>query len=414
MLGNVGKTVEAEAVFEEMKEGGLKPRTRAYNALLKGYMDWQGQKLSADANHAGGLHCCIIHRWDNPLRTGYNFVEDETALVKTDDEATLDEGFVTPECDWCSSYRPWPYCCHIGSAITPFIYVACPNMMEFFDSLGVETEITDMPVAVSLYEGRSCEWGTRNGLSSLLKKNLLNPYFYQMIQEILKFKEEVIKFVEDLENNHDHIHSNETLEHFVKSHGYSELFQKAYLLPLCALIWSCPQEDVLSFSAFQLFLYFRFSKTISYCRIGSRVFQTLQSNCGVSILDFIPRVVEGTPHICLNHLNQTPSSPIALLNSESRKSYKRIILVCDVSTENNIKARILSYKSSSSAAAAGATKASEAADPAPASANRNSLPNPLDYCNVCANAWYLWMSASLTLLRANFIDSFITTDGVME
>ncbi|KAF6148977.1 hypothetical protein GIB67_043288, partial [Kingdonia uniflora] len=36
-LGNVGRTVEAEVIFEEMKEGGLKPMTRAYNTLLKGY-----------------------------------------------------------------------------------------------------------------------------------------------------------------------------------------------------------------------------------------------------------------------------------------------------------------------------------------------------------------------------------------
>ncbi|KAF6152512.1 hypothetical protein GIB67_023206 [Kingdonia uniflora] len=72
--------------------------------------------------------------------------------------------------------------------------------------------------------------------------------------------------------------------------------------------------------------------------LGPEYFRLLlQSNCGVSVLDFIPRVEEGTPHICLNRLNQTPSSPIAALNSESRKSYKRIILVCDVSTENNIK-----------------------------------------------------------------------------
>ncbi|KAF6137776.1 hypothetical protein GIB67_040484 [Kingdonia uniflora] len=136
--------------------------------------------------------------------------------------------------------------------------VTCPNMMEFFDSLGVETEMTDISVAVSLDKGRSYEWGTRNGLSSLFaqKKNLLNPYFYRMIREILKFKDEVIKSVEDLESNPD-IHSNETLEHFVKSHGYSELFQKAYLLPLCALIWSSPSEDVLSFSAFSVLSFFR-------------------------------------------------------------------------------------------------------------------------------------------------------------
>ncbi|KAF6146292.1 hypothetical protein GIB67_008176, partial [Kingdonia uniflora] len=45
----------------------------------------------------------------------------------------------------------------------------------------------------------------------------------------LCFDEQKLRFVEDLESNPDHVHSNETLEHFVKSHGYSELFQKAYL-----------------------------------------------------------------------------------------------------------------------------------------------------------------------------------------
>ncbi|KAF6164092.1 hypothetical protein GIB67_017676 [Kingdonia uniflora] len=238
-------------------------------------------------------------------------------------------------------------------------------MMEFFDSLGVETEITDMPVAVSLYKGKSYKWGTQNRLSSLLKQNLLDPYFYQMIREILKFKDEVIKFVEDLESNPNHIHSNETLEHF---------------FPLCALIWSCPSKDVLSFSCT-----FVFPKPSATAGLGPEYFRLLlQSNCGVSILDFIPRVEEGTPHICLNHLNQSA-----------------LALALAVGARNGGYARL-----SSSAAAAGAAKASEAvANPAPASANRNSLPNTLDCYNVCVNSWYLWMSSSFTLLRVNFIDS---------
>lgn len=37
-LGSSGRIVEGEALFEEMKESGLKPRTKAYNALLKGYV----------------------------------------------------------------------------------------------------------------------------------------------------------------------------------------------------------------------------------------------------------------------------------------------------------------------------------------------------------------------------------------
>jgi len=36
----------------------------------------------------------------------------------------------------------------------------------------------------------------------------------------------------------------------------------------------------------------------------------LQSNCGVSVLDFTPRPDGGSPHICLNRLNQVYRVPL--------------------------------------------------------------------------------------------------------
>ncbi|KAL5851723.1 hypothetical protein ACOSQ3_006841 [Xanthoceras sorbifolium] len=136
--------------------------------------------------------------------------------------------------------------------------VTCPSVMEMFESLGVEMEISEMSFSVSLDKGQGCEWGTRNGLSSLFaqKKNLLNPYFWQMLRELIKFKKDVISYLEMLENNPD-IDRNETLEQFIKSHDYSELFQKAYLIPIFGSIWSCPSEGVMSFSAFS---------ALSFCR----------------------------------------------------------------------------------------------------------------------------------------------------
>ena len=73
--------------------------------------------------------------------------------------------------------------------------VTYPNMMEFFESLGVDMETSDMTFSVSLDKGHGCEWGSRNGLSSLFaqKKNVLNPYFWQMLREILKFKDDVLR-----------------------------------------------------------------------------------------------------------------------------------------------------------------------------------------------------------------------------
>lgn len=139
-----------------------------------------------------------------------------------------------------------------------FNRVTYPNMMEFFENLGVDMEISDMSFSVSLDQGKGCEWGSRNGLSGLFarKRNALNPYFWQMLREILRFKSDVLKYLEEHDNNPD-LDRNETLEQFVRAHGYSPLFQTAYLVPICASIWSCYSEGVMSFSAFTV---------LSFCR----------------------------------------------------------------------------------------------------------------------------------------------------
>jgi len=134
-------------------------------------------------------------------------------------------------------------------------------MLEWFEGLGVEMEISDMSFSVSTQLGTSasrCEWGSRNGISGLLaqKSNALSPSFWRMIREILKFKNDALKYLEDHENNPD-MDRNETLGQFIQSHGYSQFFQEAYLIPICACIWSCPSQGVLGFSAFFV---------LSFCR----------------------------------------------------------------------------------------------------------------------------------------------------
>ncbi|KGN46924.1 probable 2-carboxy-D-arabinitol-1-phosphatase isoform X2 [Cucumis sativus] len=70
--------------------------------------------------------------------------------------------------------------------------------------------------------------------------------------------------------------------------------------------------------------------------LGSEYFRVLlQSNCGVSVLDFTPHAEGGSPIICLNRLNQTPNSPVASGSSGGRKATKRIILVCHGVSEDN-------------------------------------------------------------------------------
>ncbi|XP_049410059.1 probable 2-carboxy-D-arabinitol-1-phosphatase [Solanum stenotomum] len=71
--------------------------------------------------------------------------------------------------------------------------------------------------------------------------------------------------------------------------------------------------------------------------LGTEYFRILlQSNCGVSVLDFTPQPEGGTPNICLNRLNQTPGSPVAAGSSAGRKTSKRIVLVCHGVSESDL------------------------------------------------------------------------------
>ncbi|KAF3786026.1 Zeta-carotene desaturase [Nymphaea thermarum] len=109
--------------------------------------------------------------------------------------------------------------------------VTYPNMMELFENLGVNVQRSDMSFSVSLDEGRTCEWGSRNGLSSLFaqKKNAFRPSFYRMLREIIKFKSDVLRYLEQHENNLD-LDRSETLGQFIKSLGYSDAFRDHYFV----------------------------------------------------------------------------------------------------------------------------------------------------------------------------------------
>ncbi|CAG7892101.1 unnamed protein product [Brassica rapa] len=73
--------------------------------------------------------------------------------------------------------------------------------------------------------------------------------------------------------------------------------------------------------------------------LGTEYFRRLlQSNCGVSVLDFIPRADGGSPSVFMLTLfvvqMQTSSSPLAGGSSGGRKASKQIILVCHGQSDN--------------------------------------------------------------------------------
>lgn len=74
--------------------------------------------------------------------------------------------------------------------------VTYPNMIDFFEQAGVEMEESDMSFSVSLNGGKGCEWGSTS-LGGLFaqKRNMINPFFFQMIREIVRFKDDVLRYM---------------------------------------------------------------------------------------------------------------------------------------------------------------------------------------------------------------------------
>lgn len=68
-------------------------------------------------------------------------------------------------------------------------------MIDYFEQAGIEMEESDMSFSVSLNRGKGCEWGSKS-LGGLFaqKRNAANPYFYQMIREIIQFKDDVMRW----------------------------------------------------------------------------------------------------------------------------------------------------------------------------------------------------------------------------
>uniref|UniRef100_A0ACD5WAK3 Uncharacterized protein n=1 Tax=Avena sativa TaxID=4498 RepID=A0ACD5WAK3_AVESA len=143
-----------------------------------------------------------------------------------------------------------------------FNRVTCPNTVEWLEELGVEMERSDTSISVSTQlsgDGRRSEWSSRNGLLSLSGHNasaLISPTFWSMVREIRRFNGDALKYLEAVRHNKGR--DDTSLGEFIQRHGYSQLFQEAYLVPMCACIWSCPsQQEVLAFSAVAV---------LSFCR----------------------------------------------------------------------------------------------------------------------------------------------------
>ena len=123
-----------------------------------------------------------------------------------------------------------------------------PNLIGFFEALGVETEASDMSFAVSNPDGY--EWAsTLNGLFAQ-RMNLLRPKFHKFWRTILKFND--LARAELEAGKIDDI----SLGSWLDRHRFEQDFLDNYILPMGGAIWSTPEAEMLDYPARSFFKFF--------------------------------------------------------------------------------------------------------------------------------------------------------------
>lgn len=129
-----------------------------------------------------------------------------------------------------------------------------PNLVAWFDALGVKYENSDMSYSVSLDEGKTVEWSS-DGLNGLLAKRsqAFSPKFHAFVKDMLRFN---TKCTELLSLPEGDPRRGVTMGQYLRDHNYSEAFCSYYIFPMMAAIWSSSVDEVMSFPAESLIAFF--------------------------------------------------------------------------------------------------------------------------------------------------------------
>ncbi len=139
----------------------------------------------------------------------------------------------------------------VDTGFIVFNHQTYPNLKSFFELLQVDCGKSNMSFAAKIDEGRIEYAGTNLATVFAQLKNLLNPQFWQMLRDIMRFN----KKAEDVLNRP--FNADYTLANLLDDLGVKSYFREFYLLPMSGAIWSCPLEVMLSYPAQSFVRFFK-------------------------------------------------------------------------------------------------------------------------------------------------------------
>lgn len=139
----------------------------------------------------------------------------------------------------------------VDTGFIVFNHQTYPNLKRFFELLLVEYQKSNMSFSVKIDDGKLEYAGTNLWTVFSQLKNALNPQFWRMLSDIIKFNKRAIDV---LEKPFD---PNYSLENFLDELGVKSYFRQFYLLPMSGAIWSCALETMLSYPAQSFVRFFK-------------------------------------------------------------------------------------------------------------------------------------------------------------
>ena len=118
-----------------------------------------------------------------------------------------------------------------------------PNFIALLDRLGVPSQDTIMSFSVKCERtGLEYRGADLNGLFAQ-RRNLLNPKFYRLLMDMLKF----FRLGEAMLEADSDMDESESVESFLRRNKFSDQFVQQYFLPMGAAIWSSSYDSFRDF-----------------------------------------------------------------------------------------------------------------------------------------------------------------------
>jgi predicted NAD/FAD-binding protein/DUF1365 family protein len=131
-----------------------------------------------------------------------------------------------------------------------------PTLLRLFDDLGVETQESEMSLSVS-DDDTGLEWAGALGTRGLFPTaaNLRRPGYLRMLTEIPRFHRRARRLLASSGSTDVVAGAGTTLREFLAAGRFSAYFERHFMEPLVAAVWSCDPAVALDYPARYLFAF---------------------------------------------------------------------------------------------------------------------------------------------------------------